>query len=201
MTIASYSELVTELEGYLNRADYTPRIPTFVKLTEARLNRLLDDPEMETRATAPATGQYTALPDDFKRLVGLSVGGPHYSLKQVSGATITGLDQTNVGDPRYYAIVDGSITFAPINSTAPMAMLYVRRIPELTAASPTNWLLNLAPDLYLYGCLLQAHVFGWDDARVPGIKALFDEAIEEMKTDGANRRWGSAPLAPRLGRT
>ena len=34
-----------------------------------------------------------------------------------------------------------------------------------------------------------------------GIKALFDEAIDEMKADASNRRWGSAPLAPRLGRT
>ena len=31
MTIATYSELVTELEAYLARTDYTPRVPTFIK--------------------------------------------------------------------------------------------------------------------------------------------------------------------------
>jgi hypothetical protein len=201
VTIATYSELVTELEAYLNRADYTPRIPTFIALTEARLNRLLDDPEMEVRATAVGTGQFTALPSDFKRLVGVSVGGPYYNLEQVSGSAITSLDQTITGNPRKYAIVDGSITFAPIDSAANITMLYVRRIPALTAAAPTNWLLTLAPDLYLYGCLVQANIYGWQDERVPGFRALFDEAIEELKTDGANRRWGSAPLRPALGRT
>jgi hypothetical protein len=201
MTIATYTELVTELEAYLKRTDYTPRIPTFVALTEAKLNRLLDDPEMEVRATATGTGQYTPLPTDFKRMVGISVGGPYFNLEQVSGADIIGMDQTITGNPRYYAIVDGSITFAPINSAANMTLLYIRRIPPLTAAAPTNWLLTLAPDLYLYGCLMQANIYGWQDERVPGFKALYEEAIEELKRDGDNRRWGSAPLAPRLGRT
>ncbi len=200
MTIANYSELVTEVEAYLDRADYTPRIPTFIKLTEARLNRLLDDPEMETRTTAVGTGQYTTLPDDFKRMVGVSTGNL-YKLQQVSGSAITSLDQTLTGDPRFYAIVDGAITFAPINAAAPISMLYVRRIPALTVAAPTNWLLTLAPDLYLYGVLLQANLFGWFDDRIPLFKAAFDEAIDELRKDGADRRWGSAPLAPRLGRT
>lgn len=201
MTIATYSELVTELEAYLKRTDYTPRIPTFIALTEAKLNRILDDPEMEVRATATGTGQFTTLPSDFKRLVGVSVGGPYFNLEQVSGSRITSLNQTVTGNPRQYAIVDGSITFAPINSAANMTILYVRRIPALTSGSPSNWLLTLAPDLYLYGCLMQAHIFGWQDERVPGFKALYDEAIDELKKDGENRRWGSAPLAPRLGRT
>lgn len=200
MTIATYAELVTELEAYLDRDDLTPRIPAFIKLTEARLNRLLDDPEMEVRSTAIGTGQYTALPADFKRMVGVSTGNS-YTLEQVSSSQMTSLDQTVTGVPRKYAIIDGAITFAPINAAAAITMLYIRRIPGLTAAAPTNWLLDLAPDLYLYGCLIQASIFDWDDARVPGFKALFDEAVEDMRADAANRRWGSAPLAPRLGRT
>lgn len=200
MTIATYPELVIELEAYLNRADFTPRIPTFIALTEARLNRLLDDPEMEVRTTATGTGQYTTLPADFKRMIGVSTGN-YFELQQVSASEITSYDQTITGQPRKYALVDGAITFAPINAAAPITMLYVRRIPALTAASPTNWLLTLAPDLYLYGALMQASIYGWDDDRAPGFKALFDEAVAELKSDGDNRRWGSAPIRPRLGRT
>lgn len=195
----AYSDLVTALEGYLNRADYTPQIPTFITLTEARLNRLLDDPEMEQRATITGTAQYTALPSDFKRIIGVTTGG--VPLQQVSGSTITSLNQSYTGTPRQYAIVDGAITFAPISSANTISILYVRRIPPLSDSEPTNWLIELAPDLYLYGALLQAHIYGWNDERVPGFKALFDEAVEEMKADAANRRWGSAPIAPRLGRT
>jgi hypothetical protein len=200
MAIATYTELVSELEEYLDRGDFTARIPAFIKLTEARLNRLLDDPEMETRSTATGTGQYTALPDDFGHMIGVSTGDGT-KLQQLSGAAITQLDQTITGAPRFYALVDGAITFAPIDAAAEITMLYQRRIPELTASAPTNWLLSLAPDLYLYGCLMQAHIFGWNDERVPGAKALFDEAVEELRQDASKRRWGSAPLAPRLGRS
>lgn len=155
---------------------------------------------MEVRSTITGTGQYTALPADFKRMIGVSTG-IGYKLQQVSGSVITGFDQTITGVPRKFAIADGAITFAPINAAAAISMLYVRRIPGLTVAEPTNWLMTLAPDLYLYGALIQASIFGWDDERVPGFKALFDEAVDELRQDGANRRWGSAPLAPRLGRT
>lgn len=200
MTIATYSELVTELEGYLNRTDYTPRIPTFIKLTEARLNRLLDDPDMEVRASITAIAQYTALPTDFKRLIGVYTSD-NYELEQVSSSQITSLNQSITGDPRKYAITDGAITFAPISTTALIVILYERTLPALTASATTNWLLDRAPDLYLYGALIQASIFGWFDERVPGFKSLFDEAIAEMKIEGANRRLGSAPLSPRLGRT
>ena len=200
MTIATYSELVTELESYLNRTDYTPRIPTFIRLTEARLNRLLDDPDMEVRASITATEQYTALPLDYKRLIGVYTGN-NYQLEQVSSAQITALNQTNTGDPRKYAISDGAITFAPISTGSVISILYDRTIPPLTAAAPTNWLLDRAPDLYLYGALIQAGIFGWFDERVSGFKALFDEALDEMRIDSSRRRWGSAPLSPRIGRT
>lgn len=200
MTIATFTDLITEVEAYLSRTDYTARIPTFIQMTESRLNRLLDDPNMEVRATATGTGQYTTLPDDFKRMIGVSTGN-NYDLEQVSESQITSLNQTLTGDPRKYAIVGGAITFAPINSAANVSMLYVRRIPALTTVTPTNWLLTLAPDLYLYGVLLQAHLFGWFDERLPIFKAAYDEAIAELRSDGETRRWGSAPLSPRIMRT
>ena len=200
MTIATYSELQTEIEAYLNRTDYTPRIPTFIALTESRLNRLLDDPNMEVRATATGSGQYTTLPTDFSRMVGVTTGN-NYELQQVSESQITSLNQTLTGDPRKYAIVGNAITFAPINAAAAITMLYIRRLPALTAAAPTNWLLTLAPDIYLYGALLQAHLFGWQDDRLGLFKQAFDEAIKELRADGDERRWGSAPLRPRIART
>jgi hypothetical protein len=47
MTIATYTELVSEMGDWLNRADLTAKIPTFVRLFEARMNRRLRSPDME----------------------------------------------------------------------------------------------------------------------------------------------------------
>lgn len=203
MTIANYSELVTEITSFLDRtgdADFAARVPTFIALAEARLNRVLDDPEMEVRSTATATGQYTTLPTDFKRLVGIASGQSTYRLRQVTGSEITAFDQSNADIPRYYAIQDGSITFAPISTTTPITILYVRRLPPLTASDPTNWLLTLAPDLYLYGSLLHAEFYNANDERTRLIKSAYDEAIDELRVDAQNRRWGASPISARLGR-
>jgi hypothetical protein len=47
MTIATYSELVSEMGDWLNRSDLTTKIPTFIRLFEARMNRRLRAPDME----------------------------------------------------------------------------------------------------------------------------------------------------------
>ena len=195
----NYTDLVSDLEAYLNRTDFTTRIPRFIELTEARLNRLLEDPEMEVISTATTAGQYLALPSDFGEMRSINVGT--YRLNQATAADFSGFPSIS-GIPSTYGIFDGQIAFAPIPATGSgVTMLYTRKIPALTVSNPTNWLLTRAPDLYLYGCLLQAHVFGWFDERVAMFKSAFDEAIQELRTDGERRRLGAAPLAPRLGRT
>jgi hypothetical protein len=195
----TYTDLIADLEGYLNRTDYTTRIPRFIQLTEARLNRLLDDPEMEVILTSTTTGQYLTLPSDLGEIRSVNVG--NYRLRQASAADFSGFPAI-AGIPSTYGLFNGQMAFAPMPATgSAVTILYTRRIPALDLSNQTNWLLDLAYDLYLYGCLLQANVYGWFDERIPLFKAAFDEAIGELRVDGQRRRLGAAPLAPRLGRT
>lgn len=198
MSIATYSDLVTAVGDWLDRDDLAARAPDFIRLTEARLNRLLDDPDMEVVSEATASDTYTALPADFGAMVSITTG--EGALSAMSAADFAGLD-VQAGIPRYYTIVDGSITFAPGNSTASIRMVYRRTIPALTASNTTNWLLDRAPDAYLYGALVQASAFLAEDDRLPLWKGAFDEAIAELKEDGSRRKWGAGPLAPRIRRT
>jgi hypothetical protein len=69
MSIASYTDLLNRVESLTDRDDLDTHFPTFVQLTEARLNRLLEDPEMEVTSTATASGDSTLLPDDFGSMV------------------------------------------------------------------------------------------------------------------------------------
>ena len=41
MALSNFSELKTEMANYVDRSDLTDQIPTFIKLTEARINRSL----------------------------------------------------------------------------------------------------------------------------------------------------------------
>ena len=199
MALDTYTDLVTEVGEYLDRPDLAARVPTFVRLSEARLNRVLDDPDMEVAATVTASGALTALPADFGSMVSVNTGGGF--LEALGPVQFAGLDHTVMAAPRFYSISTNGISFAPGNSTALISMVYRRRIPALTAAAPTNWLLTRAPDVYLYGALLQASAFLVEDDRLGLWKSAFDEAIAELRTDGARRKWGAGPIAPRIGRT
>lgn len=196
--ITSYPELIAEVGEWLDRDDLAPRAGTFVQLAETRLNRLLDDPNMEVAFSGVASGDSTSLPADFGAMVSLSTG--HGDLPAISAVELAALPAYS-GNPRAYAIVNNAITFVPRNASTPYTMVYRRRIPALTDTAPSNWLLTLAPDVYLYGTLMQASAFLVEDDRIPLWKSAFDEAIGELITDGARRKWGAGPIAPRIQRT
>ena len=202
MAIVSYATLLTEFEAYLERTDFSPRFPTFLRLTESDVQKTLnDDPNMFVRATATAAGRFTALPTDFGQMIAVDLGGVGSGKMQaVTAADFTAYDDKS-GIPSVYAIIGNDLALAPSNTTATISMVYKRNIPALTVSNTTNWLLAKAPEVYLYGALMQASAFGWDDNRVPLWQAAYADAVETLRIDGERRRWGAAPLAPRLGRT
>lgn len=194
MSIATYSELVSAIGDWLDRDDLAVRVPDFIRLAEARLNRLLDDPDMEAITTL--TGDGAALPADFGSMIsiGTSDGNPLKAMGNAEYAAI--LPQSGVS--RYYTIREGAIYYVP--GSANVTLVYRRSLPGLSATDTTNWLLDRAPDAYLYGSLVQASAFLAEDDRLPLWKGAFDEAIAELRTDGTRRKWGAGPLAPRIRR-
>ncbi len=201
MALDTYTGLVEAIGGWLNRGTtLDARIPDFIRLTESRLNKILDDPEMEVTSTATSSGQYLALPSDFGELRTIRIG--NYRLSQNTAADFSGFSTSVGGIPRVYSISDGQLAFAPIPATGSgVSITYIRRVPALTATAPTNWMLSLAPEVYLYGSLLAAEGYLMNDERLPMLKSAYEEAIGDLRADASRRRWGAAPLAPRIRRT
>jgi hypothetical protein len=164
--------------------------PDWLTLVEARLNRLLQDPDMEVVTTL--TGDGAALPADFGEMIAIGTADSNRltPISNVEYASISPLSGTS----RFYTIREGKVYYAPgsVNPT----LVYRRRIPALTSTNTANWLLDRAPDVYFYGVLLQANAWDVDNEAASGWKALWDEAIDELRTDGARRKWGAGPLAP-----
>ncbi len=194
MTLATYTELVASVGSWLDRDDMAARVPDFIRLTESRLNRLLDDPDMEVSASL--TGDGADLPADFGGMV--SVGtADGYRLQPLSNVDYAAMLPQS-GQSRYFTIRENKVYYAP--GSANTTLIYRRTIPALTEAAPTNWLLDRAPDVYLYGALVQASAFISEDDRIALWKTAFDEAIDELRGDGTRRKWGAGPIAPRIRR-
>ncbi len=197
MAFGNRAALSTAVANWLDRDDLTARIPEFIQLTEARLNRLLRDPDQLVTGTIAMTAGVGPLPADFGQMVAFGVAGSR--LSPVTPGEF-GTYQAQAGDARVYTVSAGNVMTLPSGSTS-IPITYYRSIPPLSTDGATNWLLVRAPDLYLYGSLLQAEFYGWNDERLTAIKSAWDEAISELRGDGENRRWGAAPLAPKLRRT
>lgn len=190
----AYADLLADVADTLDRDDVESRLPRWLKLVEARLNRLLDDPDMETSATL--TGDGASLPVDFGAMVsiGTADGNPLKAMGNEEYAAV--LPQSGIS--RFYTIREGRLYFVP--GAATVTLVYRRSIPPLTSVNSTNWLLTRAPDVYFYGVLLQANAWSVDNEAAAGWKGLWDEAIAELRADGARRKWGAGPIAPRIRR-
>jgi hypothetical protein len=102
------------------------------------------------------------------------------------------------GTPAAFAIAGGNIYFGPVPTSATaIATVYYAKLSNLSLSNTTNWLLASHPDIYLYGCLVMAEARGWNDARLPLLKAALDEALSELTDAGQSKRYGGAPLQAR----
>tara|TARA_R100001143_G_scaffold2050_1_gene4878 strand:- start:366 stop:857 length:492 start_codon:yes stop_codon:yes gene_type:complete len=84
------------------------------------------------------------------------------------------------GKPNSYTIVGDNILFGPTPDGAyDYSMTYYKAFDALADNAPTNWLVLNAPDLYLYGTLLQAEPFLMNDERVP----LWERGVRQVIND------------------
>jgi hypothetical protein len=187
MAITTYSELQTAIASWLNRSDLTAQVPDFIALAETRINRDLRAREQQVIATANVDTAFFALPGDFLQFKSFritDVGGSAFELmlatpEQISAA----LAENSVSNtPRFVTIIGDQFQLWPAPDQMYVGSLaYVRKVPALSVAAPTNWLLTDAPDVYLYGALMAAGPFLRDNEALVTFKALFDEAIEGIR--------------------
>lgn len=192
MALATYSDLVAALGNWLGRDDLTARIPEFIAMAEAEFNRKLRTIEMESAATLTITNGTANLPSRFNGVRSITVSGTVLEFIPPSDA----FEITNTGTPRLYTIVDGQFVFRP-SCSGTATVKYYQAIPALTASSTTNWLMNKHPDLYLFATLAQAEFYGWNDSRLPLVKARTEEIMEQIAAAVVKERYGGRRLVAR----
>jgi len=198
----TYAELKTAIANYLNRSDLTSYLDTFIDTTEAELNRKLRTKDMIKRATATADAQYLTLPNDWLEVINVEVTSNDFSpLFQQSIESMDVYRSANnntTGQPRYFAIVDGTLELAPTPDVAyTLQLTYYGTIDALSDSNTSNFVSTNHPDVYLYGCLKQASIFLMEDERVPMFTAQFESALEEMRMQQERAAFGEGSLIQR----
>jgi hypothetical protein len=208
--ITTYTELQTAVTEWLARDQDTTliaRIPTLIQLAEAKFNRTLFVRQMEQRSyalTDPVASEpeFIALPSDFQSMRRIRIssvnGKPMLSFKSQQQMDEYRFSRGNVtGQPQFFSIFGTELELAPTpDAIYTIEMVYRQNIPAL-ASNSTNWLLTLAPDLYLYGALLEASPYLKEDDRIQVWGAGFQSARDGLNDLGNVSAFNAGPITMR----
>ena len=198
MAISTYTELQTAVANWLDRDDLTARIPEFITLAEARFNRVLRLRSMEAKYTANtvAAQRNLALPTGYIQMRNFQVNTePLTTLSYVTPEIYDRMwGGSTSGTPKFYTILANEVSFGPIPATVQQVeMLFYKKFDNLSGSTTTNLLLTEAPDIYLYGSMLEAEPFIMNDERVPLWAQALQQAVTDLQEqDNKDRHSGSA---------
>jgi hypothetical protein len=203
MAITTYAELQTSIANWLNRDDLTTVIPDFISLTEASINRDLRHYKMINRVDATLDSRYVQMPADWIETVRFGItSGTTYRIELISRDDMLEYRQNNndtSGIPRFYANIGDTIEVFPTpDADYQMQLQYYAKTPALSSSNASNWLLTTAPDIYLYGSLIQAAPYLNDDARTQTWAALYSSAMQSLQKASDDTRFAGSGIRMRV---
>lgn len=188
--ITTYTTLSTAVADYLARSDLTAYIPNFIQSFEEKFYR--DSRNwtawMESSLSITVASGLGPVPTDYKRMkVAYVSGQPGPPLKRLSvEELLMRYPRANSsGQAVYFARQGANFIFGPnIGSATVVGTYYAKPVLLRNFASDAaaNWLIVNAPDLLLYGALLEAETFLKNDSRLVVWKSFKDEALDAYRS-------------------
>ncbi len=187
MALSTYSELQATVANYLNRDDLTALIPTFITLTENRLNRELRVRANMVRATTTTTaGQaFYDLPTDLIELRNITYdnNSQSHALRYLSPESVSREYGTVLsGQPRAYTNLGNDLKLTPVPDAAyTISINYYSQLRSLNDSVPTNDVLAEYPSLYLYGSCLEGAIYLNDTDQTNRFGSVFQKALDDVQ--------------------
>ncbi len=197
-TSMTYTTLKGDMQRYLERgstlaSDPTvyEQIPRLINLAERRIARELKvqgliNPVVST--LVPSQSVY-AKPDRWRETVSMNIGtgagnSSRAALLPRSYEYCRAFwpDESETGTPLFYADYNyNNWLLVPAPDDAyPLEILYYQLPPLLDDSTQTNWLTDEAPQLLLYGALLEATPFLKNDERIGTWQSMYDRAASAL---------------------
>lgn len=197
----TYEELQTVAINLADREGDTKllaRIPDFFLVVESRINRFLQNAEMEESYSYIATeGQREfILPSDNLKIRNIKNTSAVLSLVNQEQYENLVFNKSSMN-----CFVREGLKLRvnpPLNAGSTLTITYFKRIPALTPGN-SNWLSTYDPDVYIHGLVAEicsfiknfdSHVH-WDNR--------FKQTLEEVDFNNSKSVWSGPPLIVKLG--
>lgn len=189
----TFTSLQQDVRRYLERGSVTDpivydQLPRLITLAERRIARELKIQGFQTvvNTTLQAGLAVYPKPDRWRDTISMNVGtGANYNThspvftRSYEYVRSYWPNETETGTPIFYADYNYSNwIFAPTpDANYPLEVLYYELPPLLDETNQTNWLTEFAPNVLLYGVLVEATPFVKDDERVQLWQSYYDRAL------------------------
>ena len=189
MSLDTFDNLAAEIVDY----GKAPRLldktkTTFIPLANIRIGRDLRSPWNETSVviSTALAGTYVPALDlaAVKAITVESASSGECHLKARSLESLQDMPTTGA-DPEYYSMRGTAILTRP--ATTKDITAYYWTAPDLSAASPTDFVLTYYPQLYLYAGLIELFSWQMDEAQRDMAMRFFIEEVQQ--SNRAARRW------------
>lgn len=202
--ITDYATLITAIQDYLNRSDLSTFAPNFLQGAEGKLYKNLRIRAMENALSVTTSSGVAALPTSpaFLELKYAYVNqSPVVPLTKVAPEQIyQKFPNRTAGEvPFYIAEEATNFIFGPYPQDGlTIKGIYYARLTSLGSGNTTNWFTSNAPDLLLYGSLLEAEPFLVGDERMVMWNELYTRAFNAVKDEETRRKSGGGKLNTRV---
>lgn len=195
--ITTYDDLQEEVIANSFRSDLTTRIPTFIQLAEAGMQRRLKLVDFEGSATVTITAGVGTLPTDYAgHRVATWSGDQTIPLEYITPDRFESL-RDRVTLPRFFTVT-GSTMKVMSEGDGSVELTYNARFTPLSDSDPTNAILNNYPDAYFFGTMKQLYHYtrNWE-AKAEQEKD-FERVVMQIIRDHKERKYpGPLQVRPR----
>ncbi|WP_250439885.1 hypothetical protein [Caballeronia sp. AZ1_KS37] len=196
MALSSYQDLQATVTRFGKRPDIADLIPDFIALAEVSLNRVLRTTQQRTHYSITPTTACVSLPTDLCKIVKVSYGGHPLDAIPESRTATDPAYQQDIG----YSIHGGKLFLQVPSLGSVLRIEYFQELEPLSDANVSNWLLEDAPDVYLYASLIQLALYIRDDARLQIWTQAYTQVLNDLiDSDKDSQLAQNTPLTMKAG--
>jgi hypothetical protein len=186
MTFTSLQGLRNYIKDFANRKDLSDsRVTSFINLAQDRATRVLRIPVLEgynENLSISSEGDIS-LPQDYIEAKQLTIEheGCTYELERKPLSFMTAI-RSKTGVPKYFARRGNKLLLAPLNDDITTAQLYYYiSLDPLENTLDTNWFVENAADILIYGALAEIALFTKNPEEAQMFEAKFRGAASEIE--------------------
>lgn len=194
----NYGTAKAQFQALLNRRDITPSLVTnFMNSSLQRVQRVLRIPAMEKAILVTVGTDFDGLtiPGEYLQLISLTANNTQ--LSQASLDEVLKAQEMGEGEPRIFHRLLNKIILGPKPSIGTkLRMDFVADFGDITSDDDEPTLLEIAPDLVIYGALVFAANY-YLDQRLETFETTFQTLLSEYQAQAYDDALaGGAAISP-----